>query len=148
MTRRACAKMRFFRDGAKTSLRRGSALQKIMDRSGEAERVGRWMPNKKLVLFGHPKAGTSRDHLPFVEDLKPLTFSQELLILTIQPIRFSANSSALFPSSSTLGLVDVHTARLDLLVYSANDRAVSLHESSSHSKLELRSALQFPSKSE
>jgi uncharacterized protein (DUF302 family) len=31
----------------------------IIDHSGEAEREGLRMPNTKLVIFGHPKAGTA-----------------------------------------------------------------------------------------
>ncbi len=30
----------------------------IIDHSGEAERAGLHMPNTKLLIFGHPKAGT------------------------------------------------------------------------------------------
>jgi uncharacterized protein (DUF302 family) len=37
---------------------RGIRLFTIIDHSGEAERVGIQMPNTKLVIFGHPKAGT------------------------------------------------------------------------------------------
>lgn len=36
----------------------GIRLFAIIDHSGESERVGFRMPNTRLVIFGHPKAGT------------------------------------------------------------------------------------------
>ena len=37
---------------------KGITLFATVDHSGEAERIGLRMPNTKLLIFGHPKAGT------------------------------------------------------------------------------------------
>ena len=37
---------------------KGITLFAAIDHSGEAEKVGLRMPNTKLLIFGHPKAGT------------------------------------------------------------------------------------------
>jgi uncharacterized protein (DUF302 family) len=37
---------------------KGITLFATIDHSGEAEKVGLRMPNTKLLVFGHPKAGT------------------------------------------------------------------------------------------
>lgn len=37
---------------------KGVKLFAVIDHSGEAERAGLQMPNTKLLIFGHPKAGT------------------------------------------------------------------------------------------
>jgi uncharacterized protein (DUF302 family) len=37
---------------------RGISLFAVIDHSGEAEKAGMRMPNTKLLIFGHPKAGT------------------------------------------------------------------------------------------
>lgn len=37
---------------------KGITLFAVIDHSGEAEKVGMRMPNTKLLIFGHPKAGT------------------------------------------------------------------------------------------
>ena len=37
---------------------KGITLFAVIDHSGEAEKGGMQMPNTKLVIFGHPKAGT------------------------------------------------------------------------------------------
>ena len=37
---------------------KGITIFAVIDHSGEAEKVGMHMPNTKLLVFGHPKAGT------------------------------------------------------------------------------------------
>ena len=37
---------------------KGITLFAVIDHSGEAEKAGMRMPNTKLLIFGHPKAGT------------------------------------------------------------------------------------------
>jgi uncharacterized protein (DUF302 family) len=37
---------------------KGLKIFAVIDHSGEAEAAGMHMPNTKLVIFGHPKAGT------------------------------------------------------------------------------------------